>query len=86
MRKIILAAVIAGSALTLTACSEAAEEAPVEDAAMADAETNADAMVDTTAVPVDGAMVDETAVPMTEETAPMDPAATATAPVEAPVE
>jgi hypothetical protein len=41
MRKIVLAAAIAGAALSLAACSEGTEEAT--DAAMADAEANVEA-------------------------------------------
>ena len=46
MRKIILAAAAAGAALTLAACSEGTEDAASEtvDGAMADTETNMDAM------------------------------------------
>ena len=46
MRKIILAAAIAGSALTLSACSEGTEDAAdaTVDSAAADAEANMDAM------------------------------------------
>ena len=46
MRKIILAAAIAGAALTLAACSEGTEDAADDTAegAMADTEANAEAM------------------------------------------
>jgi len=59
MRKIILAATVAAFALTVSACSEAAEEAPVEEAAVVE-ETNADAMAaevaaDTAVVAEEGA-------------------------------
>jgi hypothetical protein len=45
MRKIVLAAAIAGAALSLSACSESTEDAAGEtvDNAMADAEANAEA-------------------------------------------
>ncbi|MGQ7830014.1 hypothetical protein [Altererythrobacter sp. Z27] len=54
MRKIVLAAAVAVSALGLAACSETAEEAgETADAMAADAEANADAAVEATEEAVD---------------------------------
>ena len=77
MRKIVLAAAIAGAALSLSACSEGTEDATeaAAEGAMADAEANMDAAGETmenaaaeTGAAVDGAM-DETAAAADEAAA-----------------